>query len=296
MTRRVAIQSVLYANREHDIMRAAEALFNSATRAAAAGAIDGWEYRLGDCAPQRTLSVSALSALAEEAEARGGSVSYTFFEANLGSAAGQNRLAAESDTELMIIMNPDARMSPDTVERLVRSLRAGVGVVEARQVPLDHPKDYEQHTGDTSWASTACALTSRSVFDEVGGFDADTFFLYGDDVDYSWRVRLAGHRVVFEPAASIYHDKRLAVDAGWPTSAAERYYSAEASLMIAHKYSHSARVERLLENQRTSHVEFLERAARAFIDRRDRGALPDPIDPEHTVARFIGDVYAQHRF
>jgi GT2 family glycosyltransferase len=219
-----------------------------------------------------------------------------FFGANLGSAAGHNRLAAESDADVLLFLNPDARMAPDAVELLVRALRADVGIVEARQVPLDHPKDYEPVTGDTSWASTACAVTPRELFERLNGFDAATFFLYGDDVDYSWRARLAGRRVVFEPSAAVFHDKRLLVDAGWPVSPAEQYYSAEASLLLAYKYSNVERVDRLLGIFESSGEEFLQRVLAAFHARRAAGELPTRLDPEHTVARFIGDHYAQHRF
>jgi len=34
----------------------------------------------------------------------------------------------------------------------------------------------------------------EELFLELQGFDADTFFLYCDDVDLSWRVRLAAIR------------------------------------------------------------------------------------------------------
>lgn len=293
---RISIQSVLYGNAPHHITRAGEALANSASRAALAHAITGWEYRIGDCAPTPTLTDADIAGLTALIEASGGAFSYTYFGANLGSAAGHNRLAGESDSEFLLILNPDVRMDPDTVQRLVDALGADVGVVEARQLPLDHPKQYERYTGDTSWASTACAVTRREVFDDVGGFDAESFFLYGDDVDYSWRVRLAGFRVVFEPSARAFHDKRLTVTAGWPVSAAEQYYSAEAALMLAHKYSRPERVDKLLDAFSTSRVSHLERAAGTYRDKRASGTLPDPIDPDHAVGQFVGDYYAEHRF
>lgn len=296
MSKSVAVQSVLFANEEHDIERAAEAAINALRRAVNAERIDTWEYNLGDCAPRRTLSDESWSRIDAAARGAGGRANYEYFDANLGSAAGHNRLAAASQTDLIIIMNPDARMDPDAVESMVRALRPGVGEVEARQVPLDHPKAYEQFTGDTSWASTACALTSRAVFEAVHGFDAESFFLYGDDVDFSWRVRLAGYRVVFEPSARVFHDKRLTKEGGWPVGAAERYYSAEASLMIAHKYSNPERVKQLLDIFGSSRTEHLERAARNFRAARDEGRLASPIDPDHSVAQFIGDNYAEHRF
>lgn len=291
----LSVQSVLYSNDANAIKRAADAMSNAAARAVRAGLIDGWEYRLGDCGPAPTLATAAQQELAAEVERAGGSMHSTYFDANLGSAAGHNRLAAQSGTELLVILNPDVQMEPDALIAMLSALRDGVGMVEARQLPIDHPKDYDASTGETSWASTACALTRRSVFDAVGGFDADAFFLYGDDVDYSWRVRLAGSKVVYEPAARVFHDKRLTPTADWPSSAAERYYSAEASLLIAHKYSMPDRVDRLLEVFRAGDADQI-RAAAEYDRRRSDGRLPSPIDAEHVIAQFIGDNYARHRY
>lgn len=293
---RVAIQSVLYGNDPSDIRRAAEAAGTSAQHAVAAGVIAEWEYNLGDCSPTPVFTAAEADQWSNDLRELGGSGTYTNFSENLGSAAGHNRIASASKGELILIMNPDVRMAPGTISSLVKALRPGTGIAEARQLPLDHPKDYERFTGDTSWASTACAITPRSVFDELKGFDSESFFLYGDDVDYSWRVRLAGLRVVFEPTARVFHDKRLDIDGAWPVTPAEQYYSAESAVMLAHKYSAPERVASLLEDFASSRISHLERVAAAFRLRRANRELPQPIDPDHRVARFIGDFYADHRF
>ena len=65
---------------------------------------------------------------------------------------------------------------------------------------------------------------SRKLFERLEGFDADTFFLYCDDVDFSWRVRLAGYKVVHRSSAVVFHDKRVDHQGGLISGAAERYY------------------------------------------------------------------------
>lgn len=292
---RVVIQSVLYGIEPGAVVRAASAAARSAELAIEAGVLGGWEMAWGDCSPEPVFSDDAFADLRASLESRGGTASYTFFGENLGSAAGHNRLAATGSSELLIILNPDAIMAPDALTKLIAALGDDVGMVESRQIPIEHPKDYDEYTGDTSWASTACALTPRSLFDSLDGFDHRTFFLYGDDVDYSWRVRLAGFRVVFQPAARLFHDKRLTPTADWPASRAEIYYSAEASLMLAHKYSNPARVA-LLRQQFASEDGEVARALAEFERRDAAGELPDPLDPDHRVAQFHGDLYAKHRF
>lgn len=51
----------------------------------------------------------------------------------------------------------------------------------------------------------AAALLRMAAVREVGGFDAD-FFLYYEDTDLSWRLRLAGWDVHYVAAAVAHHD------------------------------------------------------------------------------------------
>lgn len=51
----------------------------------------------------------------------------------------------------------------------------------------------------------AAVLLRRSALDVVGHFDED-FFMYYEDTDLSWRLRLAGFRVRHCPDAVVHHD------------------------------------------------------------------------------------------
>lgn len=294
--RTLAVQSVLYGNEAHDIVRAALALANSVSWARKDGLIAQWSLQLGDCSPAPIMHDASLAEITAAVEAAGGTVTYTVFGKNLGSAAGHNALAALSASDLLLILNPDAQVAPDTIGTLARRVVDRIGIAEARQVPLEHPKDFRKYDGDTSWASTACALTTRAAFDEIGGFDSDTFFLYCDDVDYSWRLRLAGYRVVYEPAAAVFHDKRLTITGDWPASAAEVYYSAEAAILLAHKYSRPDLVRSITARYTKDGSEPLVKAVGEYNERRASGRLPEPLDGGHAVAEFVKDNYAVHRF
>lgn len=45
----------------------------------------------------------------------------------------------------------------------------------------------------------------KDVYESLGGLDED-FFAYTEDVDFSWRLRAAGHEIVFVPEAVTYHE------------------------------------------------------------------------------------------
>jgi GT2 family glycosyltransferase len=292
------IQSVLYNNSQQHIDTALESIGRAADLAIASGVLSSVEIAFGDCSPEPVFASEDIESRLEKLMPQGvGRIQYTFFNENLGSAAGQNRLLADLQTELVLILNPDTVVAPNIFTELVRPMRKpGVGIVEARQVPIEHPKDYDRITGETGWAATACALVSAAVAKEVGGFDSESFFLYCDDVDFSWRARLAGYKVVFQPSAALFHDKRLSPAGKWIVGNAEEYYSAEAAMILAHKYSNSGLAERI-ERQLLAHGSDLQKkAARKYRELRDANKLPDQIDPAHRVAQFIDGYYAKHRF
>ena len=51
----------------------------------------------------------------------------------------------------------------------------------------------------------ACLATRRAVFEDLGGFDAEAFAVTCNDADYCFRARVAGLKVLYEPAATLYH-------------------------------------------------------------------------------------------
>jgi hypothetical protein len=222
---------------------------------------------------------------------------YEFFDRNLGSAAGHNRLLSTWDTDLVLVLNPDVVASPYLLQELILRLDdPKIGIVEGRQLPLEHPKAYDPVTGETSWASTACALVPRRVFHEVGDFDSSSFFLYCDDVDFSWRVRLAGYKILFHPPARVFHDKRIDALGQMQVGPAEEYYAAEAALMMVHKWSRPDLVRKYLAGLLANGSPRERDAAEAFARRRRSGDLPQPLDPSHEVGEFYGFNWARHRW
>lgn len=291
----IQVQSILYNMDEDSVRRALESLARAADLAISGGQVTRVRVSYGDTSPSRCLSETSLAKLRDEFS-WAFDLGYTFFNANLGSARGHNALAEEASTDYLLILNPDVVVSPRLLQDFLLPFHNPVtGMVEAKQLPIEHPKDFDPVTGETGWATTACALTPLALFRQIDGFDADSFFLYCDDVDYSWRIREAGYKVIFAANAVVFHDKRVARDGAWQPSSAERRFSAEAALMMAHKWSRPDLVDKISWSFR--HAGPDEQAAiKNYDDKKAAGTLPQPRDAAHKIGEFEGHFYTKHRY
>ncbi len=150
-------------------------------------------------------------------------------ESNLGFAEANNRGAAQARGTYLALLNNDAVPAPDFLERLLaRAAPSGVTAVAARLLDARgetvefaggdlnvfgfgsqrsswHPRFEERAPGsELPFACGGAMLVRRSDFLDLGGFDAD-YFAYYEDVDFGWRVNLAGGRIVYAPEAQARH-------------------------------------------------------------------------------------------
>jgi len=290
------VQLVLYRNSQGGIDRCLQAIATASALARRRGVIGRAVLAIGDSSPQPSLTDPKKlgdSLVGGPFDA----VNYDYFGTNLGHAGGHNRLLGDLAEDLLLVLNPDTYASPRLLIELTASLAdPTIGIVEGRQIPIEHPKAHHLELGDTGWACGACLLARAEVVRATGGFDPDLFFLYCDDVDFSWRARLAGWRIVHRPTARVFHDKRLTPDGVLEVTDAERRYAAEAAVLLPWRYSRPELAERNLQSLEDSGDSLLRGVARELRDRQRLGQLPEALDPAGTVAEFVGDNFAEHRF
>ena len=153
---------------------------------------------------------------------------------NLGYGGGNNlglQRTLEGGAAIAVMVNPDVVVQPDWLRALVGALMAdpAIGVAGCKLLAPDHtviqhagglihpPLGVSEHLGsgvpdtgahdtlrDVDYVIGAAFAVRREVLEVVGGFD-ETFFLYYEDVDFCFRTRAAGYRVVYVPAASATH-------------------------------------------------------------------------------------------
>src|SRR5688572_1823956 len=126
---------------------------------------------------------------------------------NVGFGRGHNANAARGKSPFLFLLNQDCVLEPGVLDALLDEAAGDareVGAWELRQVPYEHPKDYDPVTLDTTWCSGAALLVRREAFESVGGFEP-RLFMYGEDVDLSWRLRAKGWRLGYRPRFTVVH-------------------------------------------------------------------------------------------
>lgn len=153
---------------------------------------------------------------------------------NIGFAAANNRgIAAAGTVEFVALLNPDTIPDPDWLQTLIAEAdRHGdcasfgsVTLAYGNREFLDGAGD-AYHVGGFAWregrgrrittvpgllaereifaSCAAAALFRKAVLQEIGGFD-ERFFLYMEDVDLGFRLRLAGYKARLVPASRAQH-------------------------------------------------------------------------------------------
>jgi GT2 family glycosyltransferase len=91
---------------------------------------------------------------------------------------------------------------PQPLSELIRSANTGLITKALRR--FDTPATYSEEPLEPDWMPFAGIVIRRDVIDAVGLLD-DGFFMYFEDVDYCLRVRAAGWKLLYHPAARITH-------------------------------------------------------------------------------------------
>jgi N-acetylglucosaminyl-diphospho-decaprenol L-rhamnosyltransferase len=58
---------------------------------------------------------------------------------------------------------------------------------------------------EVDWLSGACTVFRRAVLDGVGLYDAQTFYMYSEELDLCRRIKAAGWKIVYLPEAQVVH-------------------------------------------------------------------------------------------
>ena len=165
---------------------------------------------------------------------------------NVGFAKANNQAIRISSGEYVLLLNPDTLVEEDTFEKCLRFMDetpdcGGLGVKmvdgQGRFLPeskrgIPYPKSSfyklfglsklfpkskkfgayhatyigEDETHDVEVLSGAFMMMRKSVLDHVGLLDED-YFMYGEDIDLSYRILKGGYKNYYFPQTRIIHYK-----------------------------------------------------------------------------------------
>ena len=158
-------------------------------------------------------------------------------KSNLGFSAGNNVGVLEAKGEYICILNPDTVVAEDTFQKVLQFAenKQNLGIVGCRLVDgrgkflpeskrnipvakialqkmLGSNKYYyanqveENESGEVDVFVGAFMLMKKVVYDQVKGFDED-YFMYGEDIDLSYRILKAGFKNHYFGKTTIIHFK-----------------------------------------------------------------------------------------
>ena len=149
---------------------------------------------------------------------------------NKGFAGGVNAGIRAAGTEFVILLNNDTKVLPDFAEELIQSIRkspkrfscsammikesdhglidsAGDGLTVsgwAFQRGIDEPVEKFSKSRKVFSSCAGAAIYRREVLERIGLFD-EMHFAYLEDMDISYRAKLAGYYNYYCPRAMVYH-------------------------------------------------------------------------------------------
>ena len=126
---------------------------------------------------------------------------------NLGFGCGHNYNLSQGNAAYFLVSNVDLEIEHDAIYKAVNAAILDdddVASWEFRQKPFEHPKYYNPVTLETYWSAHACILFRRYALECVKGYE-ERIFLYGEDVELSYRLRDNGFRLKYFPSSVCWH-------------------------------------------------------------------------------------------
>ena len=157
---------------------------------------------------------------------------------NYGYAEGYNQLIKQTTNEYLVLVNSDVEVTENWLEGLISILDSDKQVAAVQPKILSYNnKELFEYAGAAGgyidkygypfcrgrvfntieedlgqyndnrpifWASGACFMVKKSVFDKLGGFDS-MFFAHMEEIDLNWRMYNQGYKVMYCSESVVYH-------------------------------------------------------------------------------------------
>lgn len=159
-------------------------------------------------------------------------------ESNGGFATGYNLALRQVEAEYFVLLNSDIEVTPNWIEPVIALMDsdqtiaacqpkilsffekdkfeyagAAGGFIDRYGYPFCRGRVFQHLEKDTGqyddvcevfWATGACMFVRADLYLKHGGLD-DSFFAHMEEIDFCWRMKNLGYRVLCCPQSKVYH-------------------------------------------------------------------------------------------
>ena len=157
---------------------------------------------------------------------------------NYGFAEGYNKALAQIEADYYVLLNDDVEVTPGWEDKVVALMDTdpSIAIAQPKLLMFDDRSRFEyagaaggfidklgypfcrgrifsimerdegqyNDTREGFWASGAARFVRASVWKKLGGLDGD-FFAHMEEIDFCWRTKMKGYKVVATGDAEVYH-------------------------------------------------------------------------------------------
>ena len=157
---------------------------------------------------------------------------------NGGFSTGYNLALRQIEAEYYCLLNSDIEVTPHWIEPVIKLMDddATIAACQPKILSYNDKKKFEyagagggfidkygypfcrgrvfQHLEDDNgqyddikevfWATGACMFVRADAYHTFGGLD-DSFFAHMEEIDFCWRVKNMGYKVMYCPQSKVYH-------------------------------------------------------------------------------------------
>jgi len=188
---------------------------------------------------------------------------------NWGFARGNNEAVKHARGEIIILLNNDVEVPPDWLDPIVKAFDSDPAIGAAQPIlhQFDRRSEFEysgaaggfldrfgypfargrlfdtlekdegqydseySRTSEIFWASGTCLAVRRSLYEALFGLE-ESFFMHMEEIDFCWRLRSQGHRIVCVSDSVVYHIGGASLPAGNPR---KTYLNFRNNLLMLHR-------------------------------------------------------------
>ncbi len=157
-----------------------------------------------------------------------------------GNYAAANNFAAryalEDGCDYLVTLNMDTEVEPNWLQELVQALELNpqAGIAQSKILLFPKEKNNEKYFINTlgnklhflgfgtttyyqqpdrlingfleikGYASGCCFIVRKDVFEKINGWNED-YYMYHDDIEFSFKARLAGYKIILAPQSIVFH-------------------------------------------------------------------------------------------